>query len=217
MNGLPGGTTRCDRSGTAPEHAGEARRPRSSATGGAVGFRGQEANIRARAGQARLRGDSAYPPTPRRSTFCSLKPDGADAVQRARGPGGERRTSSSSCGCVCAKKAPHLRHLPGPSAAGPVPGGEDRKAEIRPPGGQPAGAGPADRAGVSSPARTMATRWRPTPCRKSAAAELYQRQRRHLRGDRLHGHARPFRCSSIPRPRAGPLDTGFLFDRFHRY
>ena len=74
----------------------------------------------------------------------ALRPDG---LMLSNGPGDPKENSLEIQELQkLIGKAARLRHLPRPSACGPGPRRRDGEAQVRPPGGKPAGEGPQDRA-----------------------------------------------------------------------
>ena len=107
-----------------------------------------------------------------------------DGVMLSNGPGDHGAHCQPEGDCR-AEKA-HVRHLPGAPADGSGPWGQDPKAEVRPPGGEPAGKGPGDRPGVHhQPEPRLCSGGRQYGPRRGPGA-VCQRERRHLRGGALH-------------------------------
>ncbi len=85
------------------------------------------------------------PATTPAADILALNPDG---IVLSNGPGDPAAVTYAhrQCPAMPGAKA-HVRHLPGPPAHGPGPGGQDLQAQVRPPGRQPAREKPGHRPG----------------------------------------------------------------------
>ncbi len=110
---------------------------------------------------------TVVPATATAEDILRHKPDGVFLSNGPGRSGGDRGVCGAGDPRRAGRRRAGVRDLPRPPVAGAGAGGEDLQDGARPSRGEPAGAGPGDRARWRSPARTMGSRWMRSRCRRA--------------------------------------------------